>query len=817
MLVSIGYSACHWCHVMERESFEDERDRAAHERALRLHQGRPRGAPRRRRDLHGRGAGDDRRRRLAAERLPHARRRAVLGRHLLPARAAPGHAELAAGADGDRRARGTSSARRSARRPAAIVERLRGAAALKPPGGRGRPGLARRRGRRPAQALRRRARRLRPRAEVPARLGDRVPARPRRARDGAAHAAPDGERRHLRPDRRRLRALLGRPRLARPALREDALRQRAARARLPARLAGHRRAAVRARVPARRSTGRCASCARRRAAFASALDADSEGVEGKFYVWTLDEVREVLGDELGEEAIAHFGDDRGAATSRARNIPVRATPDPPHRDELRAPALRGARAARLAGPRRQAPDRLERADDLRARRRRRGARRAALPRRRGRAARTSSSPACATRRGACCAPTTAAQARLRAVLEDHAFLLEALLDALRGDVRPALVRRGARARRHDHRALRRPRERRLLLDRRRPRAADRAPQGHRRQPDPGRPVGRRARAAAARRADRRVPLRGGGARRDPAPARDRAAAPGRRSATCCRRSTSTSPPCARSRSSAPTAGRSSASCARAFRPHVVLAGGERRRRAAARRAASRSTAAPPPTCASASPASGRSPSRTSSRRCSTEIQAEPPVPYSCAAMARILTIPAGKRAKFVVAIVFFLVTAVVGGLFSGKFEDAQENETVSFLPGKAESVKSLEAVKQLPGRRAGAGGHRLRAQGRADRRRPPARGRGPAARSPTDRPSIALPPQKPVFSENGDAALFSIADPRHGRLRPLRVRRWTTIRGRVSGEQRRADGQGHRRAPATAPTRSRCSGTSTARCSASPR
>ncbi|MFN9518368.1 MAG: DUF255 domain-containing protein, partial [Bacteroidota bacterium] len=23
VLVSIGYSACHWCHVMERESFED--------------------------------------------------------------------------------------------------------------------------------------------------------------------------------------------------------------------------------------------------------------------------------------------------------------------------------------------------------------------------------------------------------------------------------------------------------------------------------------------------------------------------------------------------------------------------------------------------------------------------------------------------------------------------------------------------------------------------------------------------------------------------------------------------------------------------
>ena len=39
------------------------------------------------------------------------------------------------------------------------------------------------------------------------------------------------------------------------------------------------------------------------------------------------------------------------------------------------------------------------------------------------------------------------RAKLGAYLEDHAFLLEALLDALRDDVRPALVRRGARARR----------------------------------------------------------------------------------------------------------------------------------------------------------------------------------------------------------------------------------------------------------------------------------------------------------------------------------------------------------------------------------
>ncbi len=56
------------------------------QRGVRLGQGRPRGAARRRRRLHGGGAGPHRLGRMADERLPHPRPPAVLRRHLLPPR-----------------------------------------------------------------------------------------------------------------------------------------------------------------------------------------------------------------------------------------------------------------------------------------------------------------------------------------------------------------------------------------------------------------------------------------------------------------------------------------------------------------------------------------------------------------------------------------------------------------------------------------------------------------------------------------------------------------------------------------------------------
>ena len=67
--------------------------------------------------------------------------------------------------------------------------------------------------------------------------------------------------------------------------------------------------------------------------FYSALDADSEGEEGRFYVWTVDELREALaGEPDADEAIAWFGaTDRG--NFEGRNIPVRGPGRPERREE----------------------------------------------------------------------------------------------------------------------------------------------------------------------------------------------------------------------------------------------------------------------------------------------------------------------------------------------------------------------------------------------------------------------------------------------------------------------------------------------------
>ncbi len=81
--------------------------------------------------------------------------------------------------------------------------------------------------------------------------------------------------------------------------------------------------------------------------FFAALDADSEGVEGRYYVWTVDELRAVLGPDDGEAAIAWFGA-TAEGNFEGTNVLERRGEDPPPeaRDRIRA-ALYAAREQRV--------------------------------------------------------------------------------------------------------------------------------------------------------------------------------------------------------------------------------------------------------------------------------------------------------------------------------------------------------------------------------------------------------------------------------------------------------------------------------------
>ena len=160
--------------------------------------------------------------------------------------------------------------------------------------------------------------------------------------------------------------------------------------------------------------------------FYSALDADSEGVEGKFYVWSLDELHDVLGDDA-EVALAWFGasvrgnfegknilESRGAepppevrARIRAALLAAREPRVRPGLDDKRLTAWNALMISALA----EAGAVLERDDYLGAARRAAAFVLDAMRDGDGRLLRT----------------YNAGEAKLNAYLEDHAFLLEALL------------------------------------------------------------------------------------------------------------------------------------------------------------------------------------------------------------------------------------------------------------------------------------------------------------------------------------------------------------------------------------------------------
>ncbi|HEY9524359.1 MAG TPA: thioredoxin domain-containing protein, partial [Thermopolyspora sp.] len=80
--------------------------------------------------------------------------------------------------------------------------------------------------------------------------------------------------------------------------------------------------------------------------FASALDADSEGVEGKYYVWTPDELREVLGEPDAAWAQSLF-DVTGTFEHGTSVLRLPADPDDDARYERVRGAMRAARDRRV--------------------------------------------------------------------------------------------------------------------------------------------------------------------------------------------------------------------------------------------------------------------------------------------------------------------------------------------------------------------------------------------------------------------------------------------------------------------------------------
>jgi len=78
--------------------------------------------------------------------------------------------------------------------------------------------------------------------------------------------------------------------------------------------------------------------------FYSALDADSEGEEGRFYVWTVEQMREVLGDDA-QAALDYFGVQPGG-NWEGKTILTRGAEEPERFEELRR-RLYEARAQRV--------------------------------------------------------------------------------------------------------------------------------------------------------------------------------------------------------------------------------------------------------------------------------------------------------------------------------------------------------------------------------------------------------------------------------------------------------------------------------------
>ena len=192
-------------------------------------------------------------------------------------------------------------------------------------------------------------------------------------------------------------------------------------------------------------------------------------------------------------------------------------------------------------------------------------------------------------------------------------------------------------------------------------------------------------------------------------------------------------------------------------------------------------------------------------------------------MTRLLALPAGRRAKWVILAAWLLVLfGSSAANLPGKFSDNERNESTSFLPGDAESTKALEQSKQITGGENVAALIVYRREGgltAADQ----ARIRADIAR--LDR----LEARYPQLVRQRDGRVFRVISISRDRTTALVSGDIRTngqgstiidpvddIRGRRQRPRGRAGGEGHGRRRLLARTRSRSSRTSTGRCCSPP-
>ncbi len=173
----------------------------------------------------------------------------------------------------------------------------------------------------------------------------------------------DGPRRHLRPARRRLRPLLGRRRWLVPHF-EKMLYDNALLARAYLHGWQARPRALPPRLRADAGLGRSARCARPEGGFYSALDADSEGEEGRFYVWSASGIARgaqggrLVGDDSRTSA-DHYGVSRRRRELRGAQHPPRGRGGPSDQERRWTRGRCGRRcyeAARARAPGRACDD-----------------------------------------------------------------------------------------------------------------------------------------------------------------------------------------------------------------------------------------------------------------------------------------------------------------------------------------------------------------------------------------------------------------------------------------------------------------------------